>query len=486
MNPTTATAARGLASVLRATAERHAGVEALVDGDRRISYAEFADLVTVAASRLAGAGVEPGDRVAIDLANGWRYAVAYYAAQHLGAVAVLVNTRLAPPEVDYVLGDSGARVVVTTTEEAARVGPSTPVLLADDLTAPGAVPDLPPVGVTPDAVANLLYTSGTTGRPKGAMQTQGNCAANSATVATMARLLPGDRTLVVAPLFHATGLNSQLNAFVAAGGTCVFTPRFDAAETLALLREERITLFAGVATMLWLFLHRPEFADTDLSALRVAVVGGSPAPESLLTAVAGALPHTELGNVWGQTEATSVCTWNRGNDLLERPWSVGRPVPGLEIRVDGNGELLVRGPNVAAGYWNLPEATAATFRDGWLHTGDVGRVDGQGYVQILDRLKDMIIRGGENIYSLEVENALQGCEWVADAAAVGVPDEVFGERVRAVVVPTEPGHDADELRTFAAQHLADYKVPAEVLFLDALPRNANGKVQKQQLVELDA
>ena len=478
-------APRGLATVLRDTAERHAGVEALVDGDRRISYGEFAELVTVAAGRLAEAGVEAGDRVAIDLPNGWRYAVAYYGIQHLGAVAVLVNTRLAPPEVDFVLRDSGARLVVTTADEVDRVRPQTPALLVNDLTEHGPCPDLAPVEAAPEAIANLLYTSGTTGRPKGAMQTHGNCWANSATVATMAGLGTDDRTLLVAPLFHATGLNSQLNAFVAVGGTCVFTPRFDAAETLALLSRERITLFAGVATMLWLFLNRPEFAHTDLSALRVAVVGGSPAPESLLAAVAEALPHTELGNVWGQTEATSVCTWNRGEELLERPWSVGRPVPGVEIRVDRNGELLVRGPNVTAGYWNLPEATATTFRDGWLHTGDVGRVDGHGYVEILDRLKDMIIRGGENIYSLEVENALQRCDWVADAAAVGVPDEVFGERVRAVVVAIEPGHDADELRRFAAKHLADYKVPAEVLFLDALPRNANGKVQKQQLVELD-
>lgn len=479
-----------IASMLLDVAEEHGGREALVDGPVRLDYRAVLRHAKAIAAVL---DVEPGDRVAILLPNGWHYAVSYFGIQLAGGVAVLVNTRLAAPEIDYVLGDSGARYVITDDTLIARLTPDTPAqpVLAVELVdaEPGATP-----GTTrdPHDVAQLLYTSGTTGRPKGAMQTHANLMANARTVRQRLGVVPADRTLIVAPLFHATGIASQLVGFAAAGACCVLTPGFHAETTLSLVTAEKITVFAGVAAMLRLMLLRGEAGD--LAALRLCVLGGSPVPESFPREVCQSVPGLALANVWGLTEATSIVTYLEGDDYLARPWSVGRAVPGVELAVSvaGNpprdvrdqvGELCVRGATVAAGYWGDPEATGAAFADGWLHTGDVGSVGQDGYVRVLDRLKDMIIRGGENIYSLEVEAALTTHPDVAEAAVVGVPDPIFDERVRAVVVPrsgTAP--TPEELRAHAAGLLADFKVPAEFRFVDSLPRNASGKVLKRHLV----
>ena len=292
-------------------------------------------------------------------------------------------------------------------------------------------------------------------------------------------------------------MNSQLIGFGALGATCVFQPRFHPSQTLRALVEHRISVFAGVTAMIHLLLEDPGFPTADLTALRTICFGGAPVLEAFLARAAGRLPHVQFGNVWGMTESTSITTCALGHELLERPWTVGRPVPGMQVIVadgldplpagsDSLGELWVRGPAVAKGYWGLPEATAETFRsDGWLRTGDVGRVDADGYVQVVDRLKDMIIRGGENIYSLEVENALARHPAIAEVAVVGMPDEIFGGHVRAVVV-LHPGASLsiDELRKWARKELADYKLPVELLKIDALPRNPNGKILKTELSAL--
>ena len=277
------------------------------------------------------------------------------------------------------------------------------------------------------------------------MQTHGNLLFNAGTVSSVMGVTAADRTLVVAPMFHATGIVSQLVGFGAHGAACVFLPRFRPAGMLGALIEHRITFFAGVTAMIQLMLADPGFDPADLTALRVACFGGAPVAEAFLDEAARRLPHVTLMNVWGLTEATSIVTCAAGSQWLKRPWSVGRPVPGVEVAaaVDGRvadapdavGELWVRGPVVTAGYWNRPDATADAFRaDGWLRTGDVGRADADGYVQVLDRMKDMIIRGGENIYSLEVEGVLARHPAIAEVAVVGVPDPVMGERVRAVAV----------------------------------------------------
>ena len=469
---------------------------ALVEEQTVLTHRQAAARASTAAGRLVARGVRPGDRVALALPNGWRYAVAYYAVQLAGATAVLVNTRFAPPEIEYVLADSGARAAVVDAETAARVPQLCPHWDAGELTGPGAeAGELPGLAAASTDIANILYTSGTTGRPKGAMQTHGNLVFNAGTVGSVMAVTAADRTLVVAPMFHATGIASQLVGFGAHGAACVFQPRFRPADMLSALIEYRITFFAGVTAMIQLMLADPGFDPADLPALRAACFGGAPVAEAFLDEAARRLPHVTLMNVWGLTEATSIVTCAAGPQWLKRPWSVGRPVPGVEVAVavdgeiasspspDAVGELWVRGPVVTGGYRNRPEATADTFRaDGWLRTGDVGRTDADGYVQVLDRMKDMIIRGGENVYSLEVEGVLARHPAIAEVAVVGVPDPVMGERVRAVAV-LGAGHSlaVGALREWAAAQLADYKLPAELVTVSALPRNASGKVIKKEL-----
>jgi fatty-acyl-CoA synthase len=275
----------------------------------------------------------------------------------------------------------------------------------------------------------------------------------------------------------------------------VLTPAFEVDSTLALMVQERITTFAGVAAMLRLIMLRAEDPARNLAALRLFVMGGSAVPQDFPAEVTQRLPNLRLGNVWGLTECTSIVTYTEGEEYLAHTDTVGKAVAGVEVAVsadggppqrlpDAVGELCVRGPVVTAGYWNDPDATAASFVDGWLHTGDVGSIDGAGFVRVLDRLKDMIIRGGENIYSLEVENALTTHPDVAEVAVVGVPDPVLDERVRAVVA-LRPGRtpSVEDLRSYAATTLADYKVPAEFVFVTELPRNPSGKVLKRELVD---
>ncbi len=480
----------------------------LVEKQTTLTHRQAAALARAAARRLAARGVRPGDRVALALPNGWRYAVAYYAVQLAGATAVLVNTRFAPPEIEHVLEDSGACAVVVDGETAARVPARFPQWDAGELTGAGAragggaddrvddgvgdgAGDLPGLAAAGTDIANILYTSGTTGRPKGAMQTHVNLVFNAGTVGSVMAVTPADRTLVVAPMFHATGIASQLVGFGAHGAACVFQPRFRPADTLGALVEHRITFFAGVTAMMQLMLADPGFDPAGLPALRAACFGGAPVAEAFVDEAARRLPHVTFMNVWGLTEATSIVTCAAGPEWLKRPWSVGRPVPGVEVAVavdgriedspDAVGELWVRGPVVTAGYWNRQDPD--TFRsDGWLRTGDVGRADADGYVQVLDRMKDMIIRGGENIYSLEVESVLARHPAIAEVAVVGVPDPVMGERVRAVaVLGAGQSLAVGALREWAGTQLADYKLPAELVTVDALPRNASGKVIKKQL-----
>jgi acyl-CoA synthetase (AMP-forming)/AMP-acid ligase II len=473
--------------------------DALVEDGTVLSHAQAAAAARRVARRLLARGVRPGEPIALALPNGWRYAVAYSGVQLAGAVAVLVNTRFTAPEIEYVLTDCGASYTIVDAQTAARVPRVCPHWDVDELTAPGPEAEqLPGVSAAGTDVANILYTSGTTGQPKGAMQTHGNVVFNAVTCGTVLGAGPADRTLVIAPMFHATGIVSQLVGFGAHGAARVFQPRFTAAGMRAALIEHRITFFAGVTAMIHLMLADPAFDPADLPALRTVCFGGAPVAPAFLAEATKRLPGVTFANVWGLTEATSIVTCALGQEWLDRPWSVGRPVPGVEVAVcrdgerlaapdpDAVGELWVRGPVVTAGYWHRPVATAAAFRaGGWLRTGDIGRIDAAGYVQVLDRVKDMIIRGGENIYSLEVEGVLARHPAVAEVAVVGMPDEVMGERVRAVVV-LRPGQtlSLDALRGWAGTQLADYKLPVELIPLDELPRNANGKILKRRLADI--
>jgi long-chain acyl-CoA synthetase len=500
-----------LRDMLQQSVSRYEQRTCFVQDQERWTFAAFARSVDNAAGELQRRwNISSGERVAILLHNRLEFAVAYYAAVTIGAIAVVLNARCKAPELEFMLRDSEPRVLITEPILYAEVAPvlghvptlEAVILCSDESVLPSRTLSFDtltqasgkpfPLPIAEDDVAALLYTSGTTGRPKGAMQTHRNLVANAITATRLFQFVPDDRTLIVAPFYHATGNNSQLTAMLYAGGTSIVRPAFKADDFLAWIERERVTVAIGVATMFWLMLHSPNFERYDLSSLRYIIYGGSPAPVELLQQLSRTFPHVQLGNVWGLTECTSIATLLPSSETLRIPESVGLPAPVLQVRVvdaagqevpaGESGELIVKGPSVVRGYWRRPEATATTFKDGWLYTGDIGRKDADGFLYVLDRKKDMIIRGGQNIYSIELENVLYQHPAVLEAAVVGVPDEVFGEQVKAVLVP-KPGMtlDAEEVRAFCRRTLADYKVPKYVEILSALPRNPGGKVLKAQL-----
>ena len=352
-----------------------------------------------------------------------------------------------------------------------------------------------PAGATADdAPALLLYTSGTTGRPKGAVATHGNVVHSCLTFERLYDLRDGERSLVVVPLVHVTGLIAQLCAMTTVAGTVVLMPRFDAGEALRLLAAERITHLVAAPTVYVMLMARPDYRAVALPRLRILGYGGAPMPSDTVRALREWLPGARLHNTYGLTETASPATCLADADALARIDTVGRPVPVGECRTvdpasgrDAGarqvGELWVRGPMVVAGYWRNPAATAATIvEDGWLRTGDLATIDADGYVAIRDRIKDMINRGGEKVYCVEVEEVLCAHPGVLEAAVVGLPDPVYGESVKACLV-ARPGTrlDADDVRAWARARIARFKVPEVVEIVDTLPRNPNGKVMKALL-----
>ncbi len=372
------------------------------------------------------------------------------------------------------------------------------------------------MALDPEDDATIFYTSGTTGRPKGAVGTHRNMATNLMSLffinsrqsmrgsIDLAQAPPGDEQnsyLLSVPLFHATGCHSVLVANAAAGNKLVMMHHWDPERALELIERERITTFGGVPAMVMQVIDSPSFAKRDTSSVRAVAYGGAPAPPELVKRIKEHFPVSAPSNGYGLTETSSVTTMVSGDDYVRRPDSVGPPVPVCDVRIvpegyeadepaddlprgpDVVGELWIKGPNVVRGYWNKPEDSAATFTRGWLHSGDVARVDEEGFVYIVDRAKDMVIRGGENVYSVEVESALFENPAVADCAVIGVPHEVLGEEVGAAVV-LRPGSKvtADELARHVKDRLAGFKVPTHFWFRsEPLPRNPQGKVLKRQL-----
>ncbi|MGY1822178.1 class I adenylate-forming enzyme family protein [Geodermatophilus sp. SYSU D00079] len=461
-------------SLLRLAAERRPDTVAVGElGGDRLTHRQLWDAACRVAGGLRAAGVAPGDRVANRLPNGLDWVLAFWGTLLAGAVAVPVNTRFAEPEVRYVVEDSGARYVLE---------PGTPLPDGDPLAVPAA---------SHDTLAAIFYTSGTTGFPKGAMTSHGNFLSN---VETCLRCMAIDReepltTLVSVPLFHVTGCNSQLLVAAAVAGTTVVMPAFEVTAFLRAIEEERVTHVVAVPAIYWLALQQPGFADVDTSAVRSVTYGGAPIAPDLVHRIQQAFPTARVGNGFGLTETSSVATFLPHEYAAEHADSVGFPAPVVELDLadvdprTGVGELLVRGPNVVSGYWRKPEQTGATFVDGWLHTGDLARIDELGLTYVVDRAKDVINRGGENVYSVEVENALAAHPAVGEVAVVGVPDPVMGEKVGAVVVP-RPGAElsAADLLVFARTRLADFKIPQFLcLRADPLPRNPGGKVLKPPL-----
>lgn len=465
-----------LVAMLRSAVDAHGDNEAVVEVDGpRLTYRELWDRAAAVAGGLRAAGVQRGDRVANLLPAGTDWVVAFLGTILTGAVAVPVNIRFTESEIDYVLADSGASYTFRPGEALPDGDPT----VVDDLGA--------------GELAAIFYTSGTTGFPKGARTTHENFLSNVETALRANELDRSDghtwRNLVSVPLFHVTGCNSQLLVQLAVGGTTVVLPTFDVRTFLRTIVDERINHLTSVPAIYALALGQPDFAEFDLSHVTRLSYGGAPISPSLVQRIKEAFPQARVGNGFGLTETSSIATFLPHDWAAEHADSVGFPVPVVDVDLDnadpasGVGELLIRGPNVVDGYWNKPDATANTFIDGWLHSGDLARIDAEGLVHVVDRAKDMINRGGENVYSVEVENALAGAPGVADAAVVGVPDDVMGEKVGAVLVPA-PGLevDADAVLDYLGERLADFKIPQYVATSTAaLPRNAGGKLLKRQL-----
>jgi len=459
--------------MLRATVDRTPDNEAIVEiGGERINYRELWDRSARVAGGLKHLGIERGDRVAIRLGNSLDWCLAFWGTLMSGAIAVPVNTRFSDPEVEYVITDSGSRFVFL---------PGQPLPSGDPFVAEGFT--------RPD-VAAIFYTSGTTGFPKGAMTTHEGFLSNIETCVRIAQL-PRDgslRTLVSVPLFHVTGCNSQLLPSCESGGATVIMPAFEVQAFLRAINQERINSVTSVPAIFWIAINQPNFCEIDTKGVRWAMYGGAPIAPDLVGRIMQAFPNARVGNGFGLTETSSVATFLPHDFAHVRPDSVGFAAPVVDLDLfetdsGGVGELLVRGPNVVKGYWNKPEATAQNFVEGWLHTGDLARIDEDGFVQIVDRKKDMVNRGGENVYCVEVENALCAHPAVFECAVMGVPDSMMGEKVGAVVVlkPDAKARPA-EICEFLKGRLADFKIPQFMIIrADPLPRNPGGKILKPRL-----
>ena len=492
----------------------------LVSGDERLTYGEHFDRVAGLAVRMRDVyGVRHGTRVAIAMRNHVEWVIAFWASQALGAVSVPLNAWWTGPELVYGLRDSGATVAFLDGERYERVLPLMSELRLDalvvtryggplvegvehwarvlDSLVPGS--ELPEMAIAADDPATILYTSGTTGRPKGAVGTQRNHLTNSMVMAMYGSLGradgPAPCTLIVFPLFSISGL-MLMYVYAGMGGKVVLQHKWDVDDALRLFEQERVTAFSAVPTILRSLLSSPKLDAHDLSSLTSLAAGAAPVPADLLARMGSLRDGIGVTHGYGITEATGGVAVNAGDGVVDHPASVGRPLPMIDVRIvdpetgldrpQGDaGEIWFKGPNVIRGYWNDPEADAASFVDGWFRSGDLGNLDDEGLLFVVDRLKDVIIRGGQNIYCAEVEAAIGACDGVDDVAVLGLAHPTLGEEVAAVVVVTSRDDDAisaDALRTLLAGRLAAYKVPAVfVLRQDPLPRTATGKVLKRQL-----
>ena len=516
---------------LIALAEARGDVDWVVQGGRRVTYAQHNAAVRVVARALVDRGVGRGDRVALLSANSPEWVVTFWACAAASAICVPLNAWWKAEELQFALEDSGAKVlicderrwdvvkhlpeVLPALEQVYVIGSEAPGATAlpfselDGGADPGAGPE---VEVDEDDVAGIFYTSGTTGKPKGATITHRQVVANlqNLLVLTTANTMRGNAppaelsggtqpaALLVVPLFHTTGCHATMVIQYAAGGKLVLMPpgRFEPEEAMQLIQDERVSNIGGVPTIMWRIIESPRLGEFDLSSVTRIGYGGAPSAPELVQRVADAFPNARAGlsTAYGLTESASVATANVGEDYITHPGSAGRAVPSIELRiadVSGDevppgaaGEIWLKGPTISShGYWNRPDANAESFTDGWFHTGDVGKVDDDGFLYIVDRAKDMVIRAGENIYCVEIENVLYEHPEIIDAAVVGVPHRTLGEEVKAVV-QLRPGSTVtvEDIRAFCAARLAAFKVPEYVELVDEpLPRNPAGKILKAAL-----
>ena len=463
----------------------------LVSDRRELDNAGFAAEVRRLSGALAEIGVGRGDVVAVVLPNSVELVSVMFAAWRLGAVLTPVNPALTRPEVQYQVADSGAQLVVVDDSSSSKVEHGVARACAvGELLQRDVGTDVTPRSTEPDGLALMIYTGGTTGRPKGVMLDHANLRATAAMIVDWFEMTPDDRCLLVLPLFHVNGIMVSVVSPLVAGGCTVIAPRFDPTTFWDLVERVQPTFFSAVPTIYAMLTGLPADVRPDTASLRCVICGAAPMPAAAIAEFEDRYGVPILEG-YGQSEGTVVTTANplRGS---HKPGTVGLPLPGQEVRIVGEddepvppgqvGEVTVRGPNVMRGYLGKPAETAETLRGGWLHSGDLGRFDQDGYLILVDRLKDMIIRGGENIYPKEIENALYEHPSVFEAAVVGRPDPLFGEQPVAFVV-LRPGHSAepDELIEHCTHALAKFKVPRAVFIEPDLPRTPIGKVAKAVL-----
>jgi long-chain acyl-CoA synthetase len=494
-----------LAHLLTESAARHPDRPALKLDDAVLNYATLDEGASRVAGLLKDKGVQPGDRVAVMLPNVPYFGVVYYGVLRAGGVVVPMNVLLKPREVEFYLSDPAAKHLLgwhefaqSAEEGAAAAGADTIIVKPGEFEellaqAPEAPED---AEREPSDTAVILYTSGTTGTPKGAELTHSNMLDNCLHGGTqLVRVSEQDVILGALPLFHSFGQTCCMNNAVRAGACMTMIPRFEPGKALEIIQRDGVTLFEGVPTMYHAMLHHPERERYDVSSLRTCVSGGSAMPVEVMRGFEKAFGCVVLEG-YGLSETSPVASFNH-LDREHKPGSIGTPIHGVEMKVvdeDDNelppgevGEIVIRGHNVMKGYWNRPDATAEVMRDGWLHTGDMARVDEDGYFFIVDRKKDMIIRGGYNVYPREIEEVLYEHPAVLEAAVIGMPDQAMGEEVAAaVVLRPDAEASADDIRSFVKERVAAYKYPRHIWFTDELPKGPTGKILKREITVPEA
>jgi acyl-CoA synthetase (AMP-forming)/AMP-acid ligase II len=490
-------------AMIAATAARNPDGEAIICGERRLTWREVVAQSAELAAGFAKLGLVPGDRVAVLLGNRIEFVLTMFAAAYAGLVTVLLSVRQQKPEIAYVLTDCGAKLLVHEAGLADRLPDARDVpelkhriAVDEDLSRSqfsallGNAPTSPAT-VGEEDTAMILYTSGTTGKPKGAMLAHCNVIHSSMVFVACLQLTPADRSIAAVPLGHVTGVVANITTMACCAGTLIIMPELKAAEYLKLAARERVTYTVMVPAMYNLCLLQPNFDSYDLSNWRIGGFGGAPMPIATIEKLATKIPGLQLANCYGATETTSPSTMMPAQFVASHIDSVGLPCPGATIiAVDAAGralppgeigEIWIHGGSVIKGYWNNPKATAESFTGGYWRSGDLGSVDADNFVRVFDRQKDMINRGGLKIYSAEVESVLAGHPAVIESAIIAKPCPVLGERVHAVVVVRQQV-ERMALQAWCAERLSDYKVPETLdLSTEPLPRNANGKVIKRQL-----
>jgi acyl-CoA synthetase (AMP-forming)/AMP-acid ligase II len=484
-------------------------ITGFICSDQRLTFEAFNQIADRIAAGLQRYGIQKGDRVSLLLGVELEFPLCFFALMKLGAIAVPLNTRFKGQELSYEINDSESKILIVdqeywpyidsvrnelkTVEKIFFNGPDVPK---------GVLPFVElrenkeetfrriKLDETDDAV--IMYTSGTTGKPKGTILCHRGLIANAMQVSDFIAYEPEDRAICAVPLFHMMGLGLVMLSHIFSGIPCVYMRTFKVKDFLEIMSSEKITKSLSVINILWLMINHPEFDNYDFSSYKVAMCGGSPATEEMVKGILNKLPHLNLSVGYGLTESHGPDSSTPFEDAIRKIEAVGKILPlsdakivdegGRELAPNSVGEIILKSAKIMKGYWRNPEATKATIVGGWLYTGDIGKFDDEGYLYILDRKKDMINRGGEKIFSLEVENVISKYSKVMEVAVVAVPDKFLGEAVKAVVV-LRPGETADEeeIKRFCSGYLADYKIPKYIEFLDSLPRNPAGKVTKGSL-----